>query len=108
MPEPKPGEPARKRPETAVLEAAWVPTIPAGPAGGEPGQELYAGLPPAYIIRSLSLVPDELRAHVELEQVQYISFPKFFDWTYQHHEGLSRAQVELVAGRISAFNECFY
>ena len=27
---------------------------------------------------------------------------------YQHHEGFSRSQVELIAGRVSAVNECFY
>ena len=61
-----------------------------------------------FIIRALSLVPAETHAHVELEQVQYLPLDRFGDYEYQHHEGLTRPQVEVVAGRVSAINECFY
>jgi hypothetical protein len=104
----KPGVPSRIRPPTAVQELAWVPTIPNGPAGGETGAELYHGMPMPYIVRSLSLVPDELRAHVELEMCHYTRLDKLFDFDYQHHAGLTRPQTEVVAGRVSAINDCFY
>jgi len=108
LPSPSQGEPTRLRPETAVPEHAFVPTIPNGPAGGDIGAELYHGHPMPYIVRALSLVPDELKAHVELEVAHYTRLDKLFDFDYQHHEGLTRSQAEVVAGRISALNDCFY
>lgn len=108
LPTPKPGKPSRQRPKNAVLEQAWVPTVPNLPAGGEEAKVLYEGEQRPYIIRSLSLVPQEFHAHRALEGVQYSPFSKVFDYNYQHHEGLSRPQCEIVAGRISAINECFY
>ena len=108
LPAAQPGEPLRERPATAVVEMAWVPTIPNGPEGGELGAELYGGKPMPYILRGLSLVPDELRAHIELEGIQYTQLGRIFEYDYQHHEGLTRPQVEIVAGRVSALNECFY
>ncbi len=108
LPAARPGEPSRQRPETAVPELAWIPTIPNGPAGGEIGEALYHGMPMPYIVRALSLVPDELRAHVELEEAHYTRLNKIMDYDYQHHVGLTRPQAEVVAGRVSALNDCFY
>ena len=108
LPAPKGGEPSRERPETAVQEGAWAPTIPNGKQGGELGRELYGGRWKPFIIRSLSLVPAELRAHYQLEEVQYLPLNRFQEFGYQHHEGFSRPQVEVIAGRVSALNECFY
>jgi len=108
LPEAQVGLPTRERPDTAVIEHAWVPTIPNGPAGGEIGQALYQGHPMPYIVRAMSLVPEELRAHVELEVAHYTRLDKLIDYEYQHHEGLTRPQAEVVAGRVSALNDCFY
>jgi hypothetical protein len=108
LPAAKPGEPSRERPASAVPELAWVPTIPNGPAGGEIGEALYHGMPMPYIVRALSLVPEELRAHVELEEAHYTRLDKIMDYAYQHHDGLTRPQAEVVAGRVSALNDCFY
>jgi hypothetical protein len=108
LPVPTTGEPARERPNTALIEYAWVPTIPNGSAGGEIGAALYHGHPMPYIVRALSLVPNELRAHVELEEAHYTRLDKLFDYEYQHHDGLTRPQAEVVAGRVSVLNDCFY
>ena len=108
LPPPEPGLPSRQRPAEAVPEQAWPPTVPSGPKGGETGKSLYGGKPKSYIVRGLSLVPDELRAHLELEEVQYLPLARIGEWDYQHHEGQTRAQVEVVAARISAINECFF
>jgi hypothetical protein len=91
-----------------VIEHAWIPTVPNGPAGGDIGASLYHGQPMPYIVRAMSLVPDELRAHLELEIAHYTRLDKLFDYQYQHHEGLTRPQTEVVAGRVSALNDCFY
>ena len=108
LPAARPGAPSRERPAAAVKELAWVPTVPNPPAGGEAADELYGGKPKPYIVRALSLVPDELRRHLELEEVQYLPLQHIFVTDYRHHEGFSRAQVEVVAGRVSALNECFF
>ena len=108
LPDARPGQPSRQRPKSAVVEQAWVPTVPNLPAGGEEAKSLYDGEQRPYIIRSLSLVPQEFQAHRVLEGVQYSPFGKVFDYHHQTHEGLTRPQCEIVAGRISARNECFY
>lgn len=107
LPTPQPGQPSRDRPSTAVVENAWVATIPNGPDGGEIGKALFGPWQP-YIMRGLSLVPDEFQAHFDLEEVQYMPSAHFIEFDYQHHEGLTRPQVEIVAARVSALNECFY
>lgn len=108
LPDAEPGEPSRIRPAMAVQELAWVPTIPNPPEGGEEADELYGGHPMPYIMRAMSLVPSEYRMHIGLEMVQYLPLQHILDYGYQHHDGLSRAQAEIVAGRVSALNECFY
>jgi hypothetical protein len=108
LPAAAPGAPTRDRPGVAVTELAWVPTIPNPPDGGALADELYGGQFKPYIIRALSLVPAEMRMHLELEQVQYLPLDKILVADYQHHEGLTRAQAEIVAGLVSALNDCFY
>ena len=108
LPEAQPGLPSRERPQAAVQEQAFPPTIPNPPDGGREAEELYGKQPKPYIVRGLSLVPDELRMHVEQEHVQYLPMGKILQPHYQHHDGLSRAQAEIVAGRVSALNECFF
>lgn len=106
--EPQAGQPSREVPDEAVPEKAFVPTIPNVPDCGPFGTELYGGHFKPYIMRGLSLVPDEYRAHVALEEVQYNPLPKVPAVEYCHHDGLTRPQVEIVAGRVSALNDCFY
>jgi len=108
LPLPKKGEPSRNRPAEAIKEHAWVPTIPSHPEGGDLAEELFGPGHKAYIIRALSLVPEETRMHKELENIQYLPLKNILIPDYQHHEGLTRAQSEVVAGRVSAFNECFF
>ncbi len=108
LPAAREGRPSRVRPGVAKKEMAWVPTVPNLPEGGEEAAEIYGEDYRPYIIRSLSLVPDEVRRHLALEEVQYLPMKNVFVKDYQHHEGFTRAQVELIAGRVSALNECFY
>ena len=82
--------------------------IPNGPAGKEIGKDLYKGRPMPYILRALSLVPDECRSNMVLESCQYAELGRVLDFSYNHYDSLSRPQVEIIAGRVSALNECFY
>ena len=55
-------------------------------------------------MRGVSLVPDEMRLHIELEQVQYLPAGKIMDPLFEHHKGFTRAQGEIVARRVTALN----
>ena len=108
LPAAREGQPSRIRPGVAKKEMAWVPTVPNLPEGGEEAAEIYGDGYRPYILRSLSLVPDEMRRHIELEEIQYLPMKNILIKDYQHHEGFTRSQVELIAGRVSALNGCFY
>jgi hypothetical protein len=101
-------EPTFERPAGAVDDGAWVPTLPTGPAGGDAGKALYGDNMQPFIYRALSLVPSEARSIIEGGNLQYLTLDHFFDFDYSLYPELSRSQVELIAGRVSAFNECFY
>jgi hypothetical protein len=105
LPEPAPGEPSRHRPATARQEAAWVPMIPAADATGTEA-DLWQVDRTANVIRALSLVPDAVRQLLDLSDAHYIAMENFMDLTWGR--SLSRAQTELIAGRVSALRECFY
>jgi hypothetical protein len=105
LPEPRVGDPSRKRPAAAVAGEAWVPMLPAGrPSGDE--ADLWAAQT-GNVIRAMSLVPEAVRWLKELGGAQYLDDVAMMDFT-RARGPLSRAQTELVAGRVSAMNECFY
>jgi len=57
----------------------------------------------------MSLVPDAVRWLKELSAAQYLSMDGAEMFDFVNGKGpLSRAQTELIAGRVSAVNECFY
>ena len=98
-------QPSHYRPN-AVLDDAWVPLIPADANAG-PEADLWPSGMNAYVIRAMSLVPDEVRTLNDLGAVHYLPNEKVGDPTVNGRH-LSRAQIELVAGRVSALNQCFY
>ena len=103
------GEPSKKLPDSATIDHAWVPIIPAGPRGGAPAQALYGETEfVANIFSALSLVPDEASGVMQLGQTQYVGASDFQNFKFFRDENFSRAQLELVAARISALNNCFY
>jgi len=103
LPTPLPGEPTRIRPEGLVENEAWVPIQEASRVAAEIG--LPGGQAP-FVIRALSLVPAEVRAWQDLSQVQYLGTDAMM--SFEKVRALNRSQIELVAGRVSALNECFY
>ncbi len=105
LPEPRAGEPTCERPESVVDGEAWVPMQDSRRLARQVG--LPAGPPVPYVLRALSLVPSEVHAWSELSDAQYLprdQMTRFGDG----RAGIDRAQIELVAGRVSALNECFY
>lgn len=84
-----------------------MPTVPATGLDVEDA-DIYGGAPfTANVIRALSLVPPAVRQLEELHSTHYLSFAEM-----RKLEGLdrmlSRPQIEFVATRMSAVNECFY
>ena len=103
LPSPLPGEPTRVRPEGLVDDEAWVPMQEASRVAAEIG--LPGGQAP-FVIRALSLVPAEVRAWRDLSEAQYLGTDAMM--SFEKVRALNRSQIELVAGRVSALNECFY
>ena len=104
LPEPRGGEPSRRRPPQAAVESAWVPMIPAGGATGSEA-DLW-GWRTGNVIRALSLVPDEVRGLKDLSAAHYLTIEQMTDLSAGR--SLDRMQIELLAGRVSALRECFY
>jgi alkylhydroperoxidase family enzyme len=106
LPEPLPGEPSRRLPTTAKPGMGWVPMIAPEDATG-PEADLYGDAPVVpNIVRALSMVPDEVRALRRTSESHYVPLAKLGDPTFCR--SLDRMQMELVAARVSALNECFY
>ncbi len=109
LPDPEPGKPTCERPPQARLDGAWLPMIAAGEDTGL-AEGLYgeARMIPN-VVRALSLVPDETLAQKRLSQVQYLPSKDVPSAKKRNHlRALSRPQMELIAGRVSKFNDCFY
>ena len=111
LPSPQAGEPTKVRPATAKHEKAWADTVPGGKAGGEDAVFIYGTEQPEaapFIYRSLSLVPEEAKGLVALGAAQYLEIDQFMNLDFTYEPEISRAEVEVVAGRVSAINQCFY
>ena len=106
LPEPQSGEPTRERPPLAEQRASWPPIVPKD--GLNPGDEmLYGPLPwGANVISALSLVPENVRWLHDLSEGHYLSFAEMRQ--PDPLRAISRPQIELIAARVSALNECFY
>lgn len=105
---PESGEPTRERPDGPYDDVAFAPMIHNGRRGGEIGASLYGGEMMPNILRSTSLVPDECRAVMDVAVPQYVPMKEFMNLDFTNDPAISRTQVELIAGRVSAINECFY
>ena len=107
LPPPLPGSPTLRRPSGAAMEEAWVPMVKRENLDPEDeglfGRQKRVG----NVLRALSLVPDEVRALLALGAAQYLSSEQMMKFGSQFRS-LSRGQIELIAGRVSALNECFY
>ncbi len=107
LPEPQPGEPSNYRPEVLVDDMGFVPTIPPeGAVGNE--ADLWSGNRAANVMRALSLVPDGLRDWKEIAGAQYLSVEGMANFVKDENRVINRMQMELIAGRVSSINECFY
>ena len=83
--------------------------LPSRKSSGEDA-DLFPGPGPApNVIRAMSLVPDAGRWLKELSAAHYLSMEAGEMLDFVNGKGpLDRSQTELIAGRVSAVNECFY
>ncbi len=105
LPAPQAGAPSRYRPAQARQTDAWVPTI-GWDEHGPNEADYFVGLP-ANIRRALTLVPDEARSFFAVVAAQYLPGPAMRDFS-KEYRAITHAQIELLAGRISAINQCTY
>lgn len=89
------GEPARERNPDIVDGNAWVPLLDV------PQEPTDVELPTApNIFRAMGLVPAAIAHFFSVMRAQYS--------LTEYDISLSRSQVELIAARVSALNQCFY
>ncbi len=103
------GEPSGYRPANVQVEPrdGWVPMI-RGDANDPPEDDLWVRGQIGNVIRAMSLVPDEVRTLNDLGAAHYMENRMVGDVTQAPDRALDRAQIELIAARVSALNECFF
>lgn len=106
LPAPEPGRATQQRPIGAKGGLAWVATLAPEDVGPD-DPDLYAGLAGVNIHRALSLVPEEVIGFFDLDTVQYLPDAALRDFG-REYRSLSHAQIELLAARVSALNQCVY
>ena len=101
------GEPSRYVPPGLEAESGMVAMI----RGGEEGPDEKNLWPPnraPNVLRALSQVPNALREWMAISDAQYLPMQKIGDPGSDTERVLNRMQIEIVAGRVSSHNECFY
>ena len=94
LPVPKIGEPSREVPDGLGAGGAFVPWKVDGWMGPN-------------VARALSYVPIDNQIRMQLVASMYAGNDDFLSLVWEHR-ALARSQVELLAARTSALNECFY
>ena len=107
LPTPQPGAITRYQPAMLSEDIGYVPTVPPDGAVGEEA-DLWPPMRTANVVRALSLVPNALRDWRAIASAQYLSFAGMQNFVKDEARSLNRMQMELIAGRVSAVNECFY
>ena len=106
LPAPLAGESTGYVPDGLESDSAMVALI-AGDRLGPNESDLWPP-PGANVVRALSQVPNAVREWVALSDTQYLPLPKVRDPGSDTDRILNRMQIEIVAGRVSSHNECFY
>ena len=73
-----------------------------------PEESLWPGGRSANVLRALSLVPDALKDWLALSSAQYLAVEEMGNMVRHEDRSINRLQMELIAARVSAINECFY
>jgi hypothetical protein len=108
LPEPVAGVPDNYRPAQAERGTGFVSMLPEtdGAIGAE--SDLWQNGRSANVLRALSLVPNAVRAWNNLSKSQYLGIQQVMSVKGDTGRSLNRMQMEIIAGRVSSINECFY
>ncbi len=107
LPESVEGEPTQYSPPGLSTDTGQVPMIAAKELGPQE-QDLWPQQRSANVLRALSAVPNAVREWMLVANAQYLSMKQMMTMLADTHRSLNRMQMELVAGRVSSHNECFY
>ena len=106
LPQPVAGAPSRRRPAGARKNLAWIATVaPEDVTPGDPDPYPLHG--DKNIHRALSLVPQAVIDFFDLDVELYLKDHEIRDFA-REYRAISHAQIELIAGRASAINRCYY
>lgn len=106
LPAARAGTPSRHRPAGAKRDLAWVATVAPAALTAE-DLDPYTIHGDKNIHRALSLVPQEVLNFFDLDVELYLKDHQIRDFDHEHR-ALSHAQIEMLAGRVSALNGCYY
>ena len=112
LPQAVAGEPTRRRPAGARDGLTWVATLAPGDVGPD-DPDLYHARPGvlkrsgANIQRALSLVPDSMLHWWDMFETLYMPGPWMRDFGHEYR-AVTHAQMEMLAARVSALNQCTY
>ncbi len=96
------------RPQGATKSGGWVPMILLKDLA-EPEAMLYEGQPrTGNVLRAMSLVPDEVRNLHRISKPMYLGTEDVINFRASGNRAIDRMQIEFLASRVSALNECFY
>ena len=105
IPAAKAGAPTPDTPEQLIPALAWVPTLDPD-FDGPLQKEFYPGSA-ANIRRALTYVPATARSFLQMATTLDMNGAQMRDFENEYR-AISHAQIELVAGRVSAINQCVY
>lgn len=106
FPLPIPGRQSQHRPARAERDLAWVATLaPEKVSHDDPNPYPLHG--DKNIHRALSLVPQEVFNFFDLDVELYLKDQEIRDFANEYR-AITHPQIELIAGRASALNRCFY
>ena len=108
LPHPQPGEPDHYRPADLEQDTGYVPMIRNAGQHGEREAGLWPPGAGFNVVRALSLVPEAVRAWFGVAAAQYLAVADMRQFTGDLGRSIDRMQMEIVAGRVSSYNECFY
>lgn len=108
LPAPVEGVADNYRPAQAERGTGFVSMLPEtdGAIGDE--ADLWQNGRSANVLRALSLVPNAVRAWNQISKSQYLGIQQVMAVKGDTGRSLNRMQMEIIAGRVSSINECFY
>ena len=106
LPEPQSGKPSFYCSPGAKTNAAWIPIVEPQDACDTDG-DLYPNPKVGYIVRALSALPEIKKQYWNLMDAHYLPGPLIYQYD-QDYRAITRPQMEVIAGRVSALHQCLY